>query len=51
MRSLLALGPTASCLLLERRHEPLECRVEELPATKVLRTVLGGKTVHDTGAL
>jgi len=30
---------------------PLECGVEDLPGTKVLRTLLSGNTVFDSGAL
>jgi predicted amidohydrolase YtcJ len=45
----LAVGGHADLIVVDR--DPLECSVEELPATKVLRTVLGGKTVHDTLAL
>jgi predicted amidohydrolase YtcJ len=42
-------GGHADLIVVDR--DPLECRVEDLPGTKVLRTVLGGRTVHDTGAL
>jgi hypothetical protein len=34
-----------------RDRDPLTCAVEELPATRVLRTELGGKTIWDAGAL
>jgi lysophospholipase L1-like esterase len=32
-------------------RDPLTCDVGALPATRVLRTVLGGRTVYDAGAL
>jgi predicted amidohydrolase YtcJ len=45
----LAPGGHADLIVVDR--DPLTCSVEDLPATRVLRTVLGGKTVHDSGAL
>jgi predicted amidohydrolase YtcJ len=45
----LAPGCHADLALVDR--DPVTCRVEDLPATRVLRTVLGGAVVHDAGAL
>ena len=45
----LAAGNHADLVVVDRN--PLTCDVESLPATRVLRTVLGGKTVYDAGAL
>ena len=45
----LATGNHADLIVIDR--DPLTCRVEDLPATRVLRTELGGKTVFDAGAL
>jgi predicted amidohydrolase YtcJ len=45
----LAPGSHADLIVVDR--DPLACDVDELPATRVLRTVLGGETVHDVGAL
>jgi hypothetical protein len=45
----LAVGNHADLIVVDR--DPLTCPVESLPATRVLRTVLGGRTIHDTGAL
>jgi len=45
----LANGNHADLIVVDR--DPLACPVEDLPATRVLRTVLGGATVHDTGTL
>ena len=42
-------GSRADLIVVDR--DPLTCAVEDLPGTRVLRTVLGGKTVHDSGAL
>jgi predicted amidohydrolase YtcJ len=42
-------GSHADLIIVDR--DPLTCRLEELPGTRVLRTVLGGRTVWDTGAL
>jgi predicted amidohydrolase YtcJ len=45
----LAPGDHADLAIVDR--DPLTCAVDELPATRVLRTVLGGRTVYDAGAL
>jgi predicted amidohydrolase YtcJ len=45
----LAVGNHADLIIVDR--DPLTCPVETLPATRVLRTVLGGRTIHDAGAL
>jgi hypothetical protein len=45
------LGPGDHADLAIVDCDPLECAVDELPATRVLRTVLGGRTVYDAGAL
>jgi predicted amidohydrolase YtcJ len=45
----LASGDHADLIVIDRN--PLTARVEDLPATKVLRTVVGGRIVHDAGAL
>ncbi len=45
----LAAGNHADLIVVDR--DPLTCPVESLPATQVLRTVLGGRTIHDAGAL
>jgi predicted amidohydrolase YtcJ len=45
----LAPGSHADLIVLDR--DPLACPVEDLPATRVLRTVLGGRTIFDGGAL
>jgi predicted amidohydrolase YtcJ len=45
----LAPGNHADLLIVDR--DTLTCPIEDLAATKVLRTVLGGDVVHDCGAL
>jgi hypothetical protein len=45
----LASGSHADLIVVDR--DPLTCSVEDLPGTRVLRTVLGGETIHDSGAL
>ena len=45
----LAPGNHADLIVVDR--DPLTCAVENLPATRVLRTVLGGRTIYDAGAL
>jgi predicted amidohydrolase YtcJ len=45
----LAVGNHADLIVVDR--DPLTCPVEDLPATRVLRTELGGKTIYDAGAL
>ena len=42
-------GYKADLAIVDRN--PLACAIEELPETKVLRTVLGGKDVFDAGVL
>jgi hypothetical protein len=45
----LAVGNHADLIVVDR--DPLTCPVGDLPATRVLRTELGGKTIWDAGAL
>jgi predicted amidohydrolase YtcJ len=45
----LAPGAHADLAVVDR--DPLACPVDDLPGTRVLRTVLGGAVVHDAGAL
>jgi hypothetical protein len=45
----LAPGSHADLVVVDR--DPLECPVDDLPATRVLRTVLGGRTVYDAHVL
>ena len=46
----LARGSHADLVVVDR--DPLACPIDDLPETRVLRTVLGGKTVfYDAGAL
>jgi predicted amidohydrolase YtcJ len=45
----LAPGGHADLVVVDR--DPMECDVEALAGTRVLRTVVGGEAVHDTGAL
>jgi hypothetical protein len=45
----LAAGSHADLIVVDR--DPLECPLPELPGTRVLRTVLGGRVVWDAGAL
>ena len=45
----LAPGSHADFIVVDR--DTLTCRVEDLPATQVLRTVFDGEIVHDGGAL
>ncbi|MEO6029508.1 MAG: amidohydrolase family protein, partial [Candidatus Binatia bacterium] len=45
----LAVGNHADLIVVDR--DPLTCDVETLPATQVLRTVLGGRTIFDAGRL
>jgi predicted amidohydrolase YtcJ len=45
----LAPGSHADLIVLDR--DPATASVDDLPATHVLRTVMGGRAVHDTGAL
>ena len=45
----LASGNHADLIVVDR--DPLACPLAELPGTRVLRTVLGGRTVWDAGAL
>jgi hypothetical protein len=45
----LAPGSHADLVVVDR--DPLSCPVEDLPGTRVLRTVLGGRAVYDAGVL
>jgi predicted amidohydrolase YtcJ len=45
----LAAGNHADLIVVDR--DPSTCANDDLPATRVLRTVVGGTTVHDDGAL
>lgn len=45
------LTPGAHADLVVIDRDPLTCELEELPATRVLRTVVGGRTVYDAGEL
>ncbi len=45
----LAVGNHADCIVVDR--DPLTCRVEDLPATRVLHTMLAGRTIYDGRAL
>ena len=45
----LAPGSHADLIVLDR--DPATASVDDLPATRVHRTVMGGRDVHDTGAL
>lgn len=45
----LAVGNHADLVVVDR--DPLTCPVESLPATRVLRTALGGRVIWDAGAL
>ena len=45
----LSPGNHADLIVVDR--DPLACALEHLPATRVLRTVVGGQTVYDAGAL
>jgi predicted amidohydrolase YtcJ len=40
-------GSNADMIVVDR--DPMTCAVEELAASRVLRTVIGGRVVHDTG--
>ena len=43
----LARGNHADLIVVDR--DPVECDIDDLPDTKVLRTVVGGETVYDAG--
>jgi predicted amidohydrolase YtcJ len=45
----LAPGDHADLIVIDRN--PLTCAIEDLPATRVLATLLGGEPVHDAGLL
>ncbi|CAM3778774.1 amidohydrolase [Tsukamurella ocularis] len=45
----LAAGKHADVILVDR--DPSTCPIDELAGTRVLRTYLGGETVHDSGEL
>ena len=42
-------GHHADLVIVDR--DPLECPVDDLPATRVLATIVGGQVVHDAGEL
>jgi predicted amidohydrolase YtcJ len=46
-----SLAPGCHADLAVLDHDPIACRIEEIAETKVLRTVLAGETVYDSGAL
>ncbi len=45
----LATGSHGDVVVVDR--DPLTCRLDDLPGTEVLMTLVGGKTVHDQGRL
>jgi predicted amidohydrolase YtcJ len=45
----LAKGNHADITIVDRN--PLKCKIEDLPATKVMRTILAGENVFDSGDL
>jgi predicted amidohydrolase YtcJ len=45
----LAPGSYADLIVVDRN--PLTCPLDTLPATSVLRTVVGGEVVHDHGTM
>jgi predicted amidohydrolase YtcJ len=45
------LGPGQHADLIVVDRDPLSCDVSDLPDTRILRTVLGGRVVYDSGAL
>ena len=45
----LAPGSHADLIVVDR--DPIDCPLDALPATRVLRTVVGGRTVYDAGGL
>ena len=45
----LGTGDHADLVIVDR--DPLTCALDDLPATRVLRTVLAGRPVYDAGAL
>ena len=47
--STLAPGHHADMIIVDRN--PLTCPLDDLPRTRVLRTLLGGETVYDAGVL
>ena len=42
-------GKLADVAIVDR--DPLSCSIDQLPATRVLRTIVGGNIVHDSGEL
>ena len=42
-------GNHADLIVVDR--DPLRCACADLPGTRVLRTVLGGRVVHDSGEI
>lgn len=45
----LSPGNQADVLIVDR--DPMRCDIDDLADTKVLRTMLGGRTVYDSGDL
>lgn len=45
------LAPGSHADLIVVDQDPLACRLEDLPQTNVLLTMLGGRTVHDAGKI
>ena len=45
------LAPGSHADLIVVDQDPLTCPLADLPRTRVLRTVVGGRTVWDAGAL
>jgi len=45
------LAPSGHADLVVVDRDPLDCALDALSDTRVLRTVVGGSVVHDTGAL
>jgi predicted amidohydrolase YtcJ len=43
-----SLAPGCHADLLDR--DPIACRIDEIAETKVLRTIVAGATVYDSGA-
>jgi predicted amidohydrolase YtcJ len=45
-----SLAPDAHADLVILDRDPIACRIDEIAETKVLRTILAGETVYDSGA-
>ena len=45
------LAPRSHADVIVVDRDPLTCPLDELPATRVLRTVVGGQTVYDAGTI